>query len=261
MGVVLAVISLASLLLPAWTLRERTPAQEAPALPLLETMKLAWANPAFRPYVAGQFFFWLALYVVMAGTPYLVTIVMGGSEADATLGLGISLLVALVSLAPLGRLSGTFGLKRTLTMCMAWFAITLLIWGGIGRLSLPLSPFAQGLIVFALAGVPLAALFVLPNALVAEVTDLDFERTGSRREAIYFGVQGFIVKLAVSLSAVVTTQVIGALGYSQESPWGVLWLGPIAALFVAAGILCFRRYPGTTEPIRRPASAEAGHGR
>ena len=97
-----------------------------------------------------------------------------------------------------------------------WFAVTLLFWGGIGRLSLPLSPFAQGLLVFALAGVPLAALFVLPNALVAEVTDVDFERTGSRREAIYFGVQGFIVKLAVSLSAVVTTQVIG--GAWVQSP-------------------------------------------
>ena len=90
-------------------LRERRPVQEAPSLPLLESIKLAWANPAFRPYVAGQFFFWLALYVVMSGTPYLVTIVMGGSEADATLALGISLVVALASLAPLGRLSGATG--------------------------------------------------------------------------------------------------------------------------------------------------------
>ena len=99
----------------------------------------------------------------MAGTPYLVTIVRGGSEADATLGLGISLLVALVSLAPLGRLSGTFGLKRTLTMCMAWFAITLLYLGR-DRPSLASSlPLWQGLIVFALAGGAAAALFVSPS--------------------------------------------------------------------------------------------------
>ena len=104
--------------------------------------------------------------------------------------------------------------------CMVWFAVTLLFWGGIGRLSLPLSPFGQGLLVFALAGVPLGALFVLPNALVAEVTDVDFERTGVRREAIYFGVQGLIVKLAVSLSAVVTTQVIGALGLQSRGALG-----------------------------------------
>lgn len=246
MGIILGFIALISFLPAAYGLRETRGSQEAVSLPLKETMKRAWENPSFRPYVIGQFFFWLALYIVMAGTPYLVTVVMGGSEADATLALGISLLVALVSLAPLARVSRKLGLKRTLSLSMAWFCLILLSWGGIGRWALPLSPYAQGLIVFALAGVPLAALFVLPNALLAEVTDVDFQRTGSRREAIYFGVQGLIVKFAVGLSALVTTQVIEAFGYSQEAPWGVLWLGPVAAAFVAAGLIGFRPYPGTS---------------
>lgn len=245
MGLVLALITLASLALPAWTLRERQHPGSAPEHSLAESVKLTLANPAFRPYVAGQFFFWLALYVMIAAIPYLATVVMGGSEVDATLGLGLALVVALTALKPLSALSRRAGLKSALNAAMGWFCVVLLLAGGIGRAPIPLSPYVQGLTVFALAGVPLAALFVLPNALLAEVTDLDYERTGRRRQAIYFGVQGLVVKLAVSLSAVVTTVVIDALGYSREAPWGVLALGPISALFVALGIACFARYPAT----------------
>ncbi|MFS8653346.1 MAG: MFS transporter [Limnochordia bacterium] len=244
MGGVLALVAFASLALPAWLLREREGARgEAPPPSLVESVRLTMANPAFRPYVAGQFFFWLALYVMIAAIPYLATVVMGGSEADATVALGLALAVALLALVPLSALSRAVGLKKALNLAMGWFAAVLLLAGGIGRLPLPLSPYAQGLLVFALAGVPLAALFVFPNALLAEVTDIDFQRTGSRREAVYFGVQGFIVKLAVGLSALVTTGIIDALGYSREAPWGVLALGPVSALLVAAGIACFRRYP------------------
>src|SRR5690606_3347740 len=89
MGVVLGLVSLISFLPAAYRVHERRGAGEAVSLPLGESIKLAWNNPAFRPYVAGQFFFWLALYVVMAGTPYLVTVVMGGGEADATMALGL----------------------------------------------------------------------------------------------------------------------------------------------------------------------------
>ncbi len=228
MGGVLALVAFASLALPAWLLREREGARgEAPPPSLVESVRLTMANPAFRPYVAGQFFFWLALYVMIAAIPYLATVVMGGSEADATVALGLALAVALLALAPLSALSRAVGLKKALNLAMGWFAAVLLLAGGIGRLPLPLSPYAQGLLVFALAGVPLAALFVFPNALLAEVTDIDFQRTGSRREAVYFGVQGFIVKLAVGLSALVTTGIIDALGYSREAPWGVLALGPV----------------------------------
>lgn len=245
MGIALAAVSFVSFAIPAWTIRETSDAGEVASHSLIETMRLAMANPAFRPYVAGQFFFWLALYIVMAGTPYLVTTVMGGGEADAALTLGVSLIVALVCLPLLTKLTRSIGLKRALLLSMAWFCVVLLLWGGIGRFSLPLSPYSQGLVLFALAGLPLAALFVLPNALVAEVTDLDFARTGSRREAVYFGMQGLIVKFAVSLSALVATQVLEAFGYNQEAPAGVLWLGPIAALFVAFGIILFYRYPET----------------
>src|SRR5690606_16409587 len=145
------------------------------------------------------FFFWLALYVMIAAIPYLATVVMGGSEADATVALGLALAVALLALAPLSALSRAVGLKKALNLAMGWFAAVLLLAGGIGRLPLPLSPYAQGLLVFALAGVPSAARFGFPIALLAEATGSDFLRSGRRPADVCISAQGCLFYVAVSL--------------------------------------------------------------
>ena len=69
----------------------------------------------------------------------------------------------------------------------------------LGNLPLPLSAFGQAVLVMALAGPAIAVLFTLPNAIVADIVDRDEEQTGQRREAIYFGVQGLIVKAGLGL--------------------------------------------------------------
>ena len=61
----------------------------------------------------------------------------------------------------------------------------------------------SGIAAFALAGVPIGALLVLPNAVLADCTDFDARHTGSRREAMLFGVQGLLLKVrALGLSLI-----------------------------------------------------------
>lgn len=243
MAAALGLISLASFAVPSLTVTERMTSQLPQATGVWESIRLTLANQAFRAYVGGQFFFWIALYIIMAGAPYLVTVVMGGSQADTGLALGLTLIVALACYPFLVRHAGRHGFRASLTFSMAWYVVVLLLWGLVGRLPISVSPFHQGLVIFALGGLPLAGLLILPNALVAEIVDLDEAKTGTRREATFFGVQGLIVKAAIGLSAVVTTQVIDLWGYSTEAPWGVLGLGPVAASCVVLGLLLFRRYP------------------
>ncbi|GAG49871.1 unnamed protein product, partial [marine sediment metagenome] len=60
---------------------------------------------------------------------------------------------------------------------------------------------AQTLVFVALIGLPMAAVFTYPNAIMADIIDYDEVRTGMRREAIYYSSQATIEKWANSLYA------------------------------------------------------------
>ncbi|WP_277093040.1 MFS transporter [Alicyclobacillus mali (ex Roth et al. 2021)] len=110
----------------------------------------------------------------------------------------------------------------------------------------PASVLATGLLL----GVPVAGFMVLLNMLLAEVIDLDARRTGRRREGMYLGVNGCIVRLGLSLQYAVMAIFFAISGYragaSVEPPSAVegfrLLLGLVPALFLAGAFLCMRVY-------------------
>src|SRR5690606_42075229 len=57
-----------------------------------------------------------------------------------------------------------------------------------------------------------------------------------------FGVQGFLVKTAMGLSSFGTTWLLETFGYTGERALGLVFLGPLAALFVLAGIAALSGY-------------------
>jgi GPH family glycoside/pentoside/hexuronide:cation symporter len=90
---------------------------------------------------------------------------------------------------------------------------------------------------------PLSAIFVVPDAIVAAVSDLEERLSGQRREAMYFGAQGFILKLALGLSTLLTTGLLQFFGGTAEQALGIRLTGPVATLFIVIGALIFSRYP------------------
>jgi len=78
---------------------------------------------------------------------------------------------------------------------------------------------------------------------VAEVSDLEENLSGQRREAMYYGTQNFILKLAMGFSTLVTGVLLQWFGSTPDQPLGVQLTGPAAALFLLAGVIVFSRYP------------------
>jgi GPH family glycoside/pentoside/hexuronide:cation symporter len=95
----------------------------------------------------------------------------------------------------------------------------------------------------ALAGIPLASLFTVPNAMVADLTDLDEKLTGMRREAIYFGTQGLFLKIDLGLSTLVMTIMFSVFGKSIQNPLGIRMTGLLGSLFAIIGIIAFLKFP------------------
>jgi GPH family glycoside/pentoside/hexuronide:cation symporter len=95
----------------------------------------------------------------------------------------------------------------------------------------------------ALFGIPVSTIFVVPDAIVAAVSDLEERLSGQRREAMYFGAQGFVLKLALGLSTVITGGLLDSFGKTAEQPLGIQLTGPVAALFTIIGAIIFFGYP------------------
>jgi Na+/melibiose symporter-like transporter len=99
----------------------------------------------------------------------------------------------------------------------------------------------QALLFVAAMGVPMAAVFTFPNAITADIVDYDELRTGHRREAIYYGTQATLEKIASSLFPLILALLL-LLGGTADDPLGIRLVGPVAGFSALVGFLTFRGY-------------------
>ena len=67
-----------------------------------------------------------------------------------------------------------------------------------------------GYIIAALAGIPMAILGILPQAIVADISEADAVETGEKREGMFFAARTFAFKLGQAISLLVFTSVTTA---------------------------------------------------
>jgi GPH family glycoside/pentoside/hexuronide:cation symporter len=269
MGLFMAGLTLVSRFLPLLGLRGGPAPDVPPArMPFVASMGGTLANkqflafvPAFVLFTAAQVMLtqWLPFYVDVTLRDTVVELPFGiqldGPEEKVTLLTALFFLPLLAAVPVMSWIARRVPKRRvygaSMLVCAAYFP--LLAFLGF----LPGSKFAQALLLLPL-GVPLAALFVFPHALLADIIDFDESRTGERREALYYGVQATLQKLGLGLAAGVFALTLGVLGKSAEDPLGIRLIGPVAGVLVLAGYAVFaRNYRLTDEGSLIPATRES----
>ena len=100
-----------------------------------------------------------------------------------------------------------------------------------------LSPDLLLFMIMGLMGLAQVGVMVVPDAIVASIADLEEKRSGQRREAMYFGTQGLLVKMAMGGSALVSggwcSSSAPAWEFSSPGRWRHWWCSwgcwPLAA--------------------------------
>jgi Na+/melibiose symporter-like transporter len=110
---------------------------------------------------------------------------------------------------------------------------------------------AQILVVMALAGLPVAGVYLFPATLTADIIDYDSLRTGFRREATYYQLHSFVEQIATSLAPAFLAGLL-LLGDTAANPLGIRLVGPAAGLLVLVGYLAFRHYDLPDEVLAVP---------
>lgn len=212
--------------------------------PLVRALQSTFRNPFFVPYVIGQLLFWVSLRIIVGSLPKLVEVRAEVGEARQGLVVAVGLLVAGLVVPFLPRAARRLGKKPILTASMIYFGLLMVPLAFLGKLPLPMSAYGQAVLLMALAGPPVAALFTLPNAIVADIVDRDEERTGQRREAVYFGVQGLLVKAGMGLGIGLAALELGYLGETVTRQGGFLAciMTSMAFAWLAAAVMS--RYRG-----------------
>lgn len=212
--------------------------------PLGRAISTTLRNPFFLPYVVSQLLFWIALRIILGALPKIVEVRAQVAETGQGIVMAAGLLVAALLFPLMPAFAGRVGKRRILMGAMLYFGVVMIPLIFVGRLPLPLSGFGQAILVMALAGPAIAVIFTLPNAIVAEIVDRDEEQTGQRREAIYFGVQGLIVKAGLGLGIGLAAVELAQFGETAARQGGFVAC-PLTAMIVAwLAALVLTRYRG-----------------
>jgi GPH family glycoside/pentoside/hexuronide:cation symporter len=250
MGVWLAPLGALPLVIAAAVVRE--PPAGRTHVGFLTALRVVFGNGAFRIFIVGFALLWLGLSIVNLGMAFYVTELMRLPRQAVGSVLGVSVVAMVLATPLITRLAHRTGQVRVLLGAMMFAGALLPLLATIGLWPVALGPAAQGYMLVAAASPALATLFTLPNSILADLAHTVGRDDGQRIEGMFFAFQGLILNGATSIASLILGLTLSWGGYGL----GLRVAPLIAAGFVIAGVLVFRRFPGIAgSPTDRPVQA------
>jgi GPH family glycoside/pentoside/hexuronide:cation symporter len=234
------------------------------SLGILPSLKIVLANKAFRWFLGaniskeyiwlllgGMLPFWRKYALGIQGEVDVFGMTMSGGDSEAVL-LGVPILMAIPALLIWRPIVAKLGYRKT------WIIGSLLFIPGLLTMTFA-TDFYSGLAGTLLIIPGLANSLIMPFPIISEIIDNDAKQEhGFRREGLFFGMNGGIVKLAFSAQGILFAIVTAVTGFAEGSPvqtesaiWGIRFLigitPSIAALLIA---FCMWKYPLGRETIK-----------
>lgn len=252
MGITLGLIALATLMLtPIFVKEERVEATNNQGN-MFSSIGKTLSDKNFMYYLGSYLMLWFGINTLTIAMPYITEILLRQS-AEASGFLIAGAFVIAVAVSPfIPKITLRYGKKTVMMFSTIFFALILMSMFFFGSY---LTGFAPTIIIF-LAGVPLSTAFIIPNAMVADIAELDSLTNGERREGMYFGAQGLIIKIVIGFSSLITPMIFNTFGSSLENPLGLKLIGPISGVIVLIGVIFLRLYDLSEDDLERIQKAE-----
>ena len=245
MALTLAIPGLIIASLVLFAVDEKRFSNAAPStVPLKESFLQTIKNRAFVIYLLGNLGLWFLFNIIRASAIPVALTLVGADEAFASTMFTLFFAAAAVCFPFVNLMARRIGLKLAMILGLGSFAVLSVLFGLTGLA--PLNPRVWVMVVAALMGFPIAVLLVVPNVMVAQLSEADAERTGQRREAMFFGVQGFFMKLNLGISTAVLALMYSLFGKDIADPMGVRLAPAVGSVIAVLSLLAMTRYPGKT---------------
>lgn len=226
--------------MPVLFIREKDYSEGKPThIALLPAIKNTFRNVNFKYYLISDFAYYTALSIISSGLLYFVTVLLKLPESNGGMFMGIMVVLSLLFYPFINFGAKRFGRKA---LVLSAFAVLSLIFVTIYFLGhLPFSPFVQMLILVVCASFPLAALGILPNAILADIAQKDTEETGENHEGMFFAVKYLFVKLGQTLGIAVFAM-LTIYGKDPGNDFGLRLNGVVGFVLCIFALLFFSRF-------------------
>jgi GPH family glycoside/pentoside/hexuronide:cation symporter len=227
---------------------------EADHYSIMDALKWTFTNKAFLIFVISSLFMLLGFQTLMNGLMFVITVLLRLPESYLPLLFGIIVISIVISFVIIFKLADKYTKKFVYSLGNGMMALILpfmfildripIHWVNLNLAGLSLKlPLTWGYAVFFLTGFPVAVIMCMGLPIIADIADYDEKLYGKRREAIFFGAQGFLQKYAIAFTFLIQGFLFERYGYSMENNMGVKLLGPVTGVFVLIGFFIFLFYP------------------
>ncbi len=256
MGAVMGTLVAVGYLVSMIGVKEKPPEATDQPVGMLASLKVVFSSRPFWWFFGANIskeFIWLVLGAMLPfwrehalgiqGEAQVFGMNMGAGDQEAIL-LGLPILLAIPCLLIWRPIVPRLGYRKT------WIIASLVFIPGFLVIILA-NNFYIGLVGTLLVAPGLAGSMIMPFPIISEVIDDDAARHGYRREGIFFGMSGGIVKLAFSIQGVLFATVMSIAGYvsgravqSATAIWGIRFLIGVTPIIACLLIIFFMyKYP------------------
>lgn len=208
-----------------------------------EAFKATFQNHLFVIYVIASFLIQLSTTLLMSVSSFYTKYVVPLDALQNSLFLGGIFIVAIPMAFVWARFALRYSTAKASLASVFIFGLLLLLFLVDAS---PAMLIGHGFLL----GLPVAGLMVLLPMILADVIDIDAERTHRRREGMYLGMNGFIVRLGLSLQYAIMAIFFDVSGYDAAKsiqPAGTitgfrLLLGALPVVFILAAFVLLTIY-------------------
>lgn len=246
---ILSAIAVVCMLIPAFAIDENTYADTTPTQgTAFSSLMATFKNGDFRTFVASDIFYWIGLTMFQTGLPFYITTLLGLDEKWTFPMFAAMTFFSLLCYAPVNIFAKRMGKKKLISFAFMFFSVTFLVTAFAGVLPIP--SVVYGFIIAALAAVPMAILGILPQAVVADISESDKLRSGENRQGMFYAARTFAFKMGQSLAMLLFTSIktinsdvkAGQSGYGL----GLRITAILATILCLLGGFIFMRYDEKT---------------
>ncbi|MTI70067.1 MAG: MFS transporter [Firmicutes bacterium] len=237
---ILSVIGLIFLLIPVFTIDEKKYCESVPSkLNMIESIKKTFSNKEFSKFVVSDFVYWIAITIFQNALIFYVTILL--DKPEEMLGLLLVLLGvgSFIFYVPVNFLAKKYGKKKLLVFAFILFIVVYVYGIFLGKL--PISTTVQAYLFVILGSIPMAVFGILPNAVIGDIAEYDANKTGMKREGMFYGTRTFASKLGQMVSMFILSALL-LLKRNGTNEIGIRLTAVVAALFCILGLVFLLMY-------------------
>lgn len=213
--------------------------------PLGQAMQVIGQNKPFLLLMLGCLLAWLALHIYNAAVLLIIEFALKFEKSIFLQLVFIQFFIGLLAVPLITKAASRFGKHKVLSASLLSCALALPLMSIV-----PEASFVHAVIMFALLGICISPIWILPTAIVADAVDYGRQLGGSDQSGLYISLYNLCNKLALAASVGIALPIIQYFGFDtlnaathdNISPLFSVGLYLPSLIFVPASIVLWR-YP------------------